>query len=133
MVRFGGREWLVDPGRGGERGRSWCSSDEAFRGALVGGVEDALAACRERRGVAVMDARRGHQRDPGVVVVVVVPGEECAAEDAGVVERCEARRERRAVLQGLEVRFRERVVGRGVGSAVGLLDAEVGEQERNWF
>ena len=54
------------------------------------------------------------QADPGVPVLVVVVGEEDAAELAGFTEGGEAAGERRAVLEGLEVRFGVRVVVRDV-------------------
>ena len=50
------------------------------------------------------------QRDPGMPVLVVVIGEEHAAECAGVLQRPERAGERRAVLQGLELRLAVRVV-----------------------
>ncbi len=55
-----------------------------------------------------------------MVVLVVVPGEERAADLAGVLERAEAVGEVGAVLEGLELRLRERVVVGDVGPRVGL-------------
>ena len=82
-------------------------------------------------GLPVVDGGGGHQADPGVAVLVVVPAEEAAAELARLLDRLEALGELGAVLERLEVRFGVGVVGRGVRSAVGLGDAEVGEQERD--
>ena len=59
----------------------------------------------------------------------VVPGEEGPAERAGVLERAEAVGELGPVLEGLELGLGEGVVVGDVRPAVGLGDAEVGEQQ----
>ena len=64
-----------------------------------------------------------------MMMVVVVPIEECPAERPRVVDRVEPVGEAGPVLERLELRLRVGVVGRGVGPAVRLQDAEVGEQE----
>jgi hypothetical protein len=55
---------------------------------------------------------RGHEADPGMVMVVVVPIEEAAAEGFGVFDAAKAFGEAGLILQGLEVAFGERVVPR---------------------
>ena len=65
------------------------------------------------------------------MVLGVVPGEEDVAVGAGVLDRAEARREVRPVLQRLELRLGERVVVGDVRPAVGLGDAQVGQQQRH--
>src|SRR5271157_2849767 len=60
--------------------------------------------------LAIMHLVGGHQTDPGMVMVLVVPVEELAAEASGVLDTAEASWEARLILQGLEVAFRERVV-----------------------
>ena len=55
-----------------------------------------------------------------MVVDVVVPVEEVPAERLGVLDRTESFREVRAVLQGFELGFRERVVVGHIGPRVGL-------------
>ena len=60
-------------------------------------------------GVAVVDGGGGHQRDPGVAVLVVVPVHERAAVPACVLDRVEPGGERGPVLQRLEVRLGVRV------------------------
>ncbi len=85
----------------------------------------------DRFGAAVMDGVGGHEADAGVAVLVVVPGEELAAERSGVLDRVEAGGEAGPVLQRLELRLGVGVVGRGVRAVVGLEHAEVGEQERD--
>jgi hypothetical protein len=73
---------------------------------VVGGCQDAAALRLDGRGVAVVDAGGGVQAEPSVPVVVVVPGEEFLAVRPGGLDRGEPGRERRPVLQGLELRFR---------------------------
>ena len=88
--------------------------DEPFGVACVRGVEHAGAGGVQLLGVAVVDGGWGHQPDPGVAVVVVVPVEELAAVRAGVLDVVEPRGELGPVLQGLEVRLRVGVVAGGV-------------------
>ena len=80
--------------------------------------------------LAVMHLVRGHQADPGMVMVLVVPIEEAAAEASGVLDAAEALGEARLILQGFEVAFGERVVVGGVRPVVRTGDAEIGEQQR---
>src|SRR3546814_11570458 len=89
---------------------------------------DDLAGGSYLVGAAVVNVGGGVEPDAGVAVVVVVVLEERVAERPGVVEAGEALRERRRVLQRLELGFAEGVVVAHVGSAVGLLAAEVGEE-----
>jgi hypothetical protein len=53
-----------------------------------------------------MGGRRGHQADPGVAVLAVVPAEELAAERARLLDRVEAGGEAGLVLERLELRLR---------------------------
>ena len=71
----------------------------------VGGVEGDGPLGADLAGGAVVDRRRGVQPDAGVAVDVVVVIEERGAERAGVFDRAEPAGERRAVLEGLEVRL----------------------------
>ena len=64
-------------------------------------------------GSAVVDVGGGMQAQPGVVMFVVVPGEERAAEQACGLDRVEPVGEVGPVLQGLEL-------GLAVGVVVGL-------------
>jgi hypothetical protein len=66
--------------------------------------------------LTVMDLVWGHKADAGVVVVLVVPAEETAAETSGVLDAAEALRELRLVFEGFEVAFGERVVVGGMRS-----------------
>src|SRR5947209_6788630 len=65
-----------------------------------------------------------HHQDPMRTMLVVVVREELLAEGPGVLDAAEAGRERRAVLEGLEVCLAVGVVVRHVGPAVGAPDAE---------
>jgi len=47
----------------------------------------------------------GHQADPGVAMMFVVPGEELAAERAGVLDGVKPGGKPGPVLQRLELRF----------------------------
>src|SRR5215467_7321678 len=64
-----------------------------------------------------------------MMMLGVVPEEERVAVHPGILNRAETRRECRAILERLELRFREWVVVRDMRPGVGLRHAEVGEQE----
>jgi hypothetical protein len=93
-----------------------------------GTIEGLLSGGMDLVGLSIVDLIRGHEADADVVVVLIVPGEEVAAELPGVFDAAEALWEPGLILQGLEVAFRERIVVGGVGSAVRLGDAEIGEE-----
>ena len=66
--------------------------------------------------------------EPAVMVVEVVPVEESPTEGPGVLDTPEPVWERRAIFHRPELALRERIISRGVGSAVALGDAEIGHQ-----
>ena len=68
---------------------------------------------------------RGSSTDTGVMMVLVVPCEEPAAEGAGLVDGFKPLGEFRPVFQRLEVGFRERVVVWGIRSAMGFEHPEI--------
>ena len=82
-------------------------------------------------GAAVVDVGGGEQAEAPVVMLGVVPGEEALAERPRAPDRAEALGELGPILQGLELRFGERVVVGDVRPAVRLGDAQVGEQQRH--
>ena len=84
-------------------------------------------------GGAVVHAGWGVQPDAGVAVHVVVVIEERFAEHACVVDGSEAGRERRAVLQRLELGLGIRVVIRDRRPRVRACDAEIDEELGNRF
>ena len=63
------------------------------------------------------------------MMVLIIPGEEAAAEGAGRVDGLEPFGEFRLIFQCLEVGFREWVVIRGVWPAVGFDHAEIGQHQ----
>ena len=79
------------------------AAGEAPRVRGAGGVQHGLALVLDRGRGADMHRVRGVQPYPGMPVLVVVIGEEHAAERAGVLQRPERAGERRAVLQRLVV------------------------------
>ena len=106
------RDRRIDPGGGGFAGRGGRLVDEALRVVAERLIECGLTCGMDGIGLAVMHLVRGHQADAGMVVVLVVPIEEVAAEGSGVLDAAEALRELRLVFQRLEVAFGERVVPR---------------------
>ena len=93
----GGR---IDPCGGRFRGRCWRFCDEALGVFTERVIEGGLACGVNGIGLAVMHLVRGHQADPGVVVVLIVPVEERTAEAAGVLDAAEALGELRLVFKG---------------------------------
>src|SRR6202051_2865569 len=71
-----------------------------------------------------------HQADASMVMLLIVPVEEAAAERLGILDAAEALWELGLVFHGFEVAFRERIVVGRMRPAVGFGDAEIGEQER---
>ena len=81
-------------------------------------------------GLTVMHLIGRHQADAGMVMLLIVPIEEAAAERLGILDAAEAPWKLRLVFHGFEVAFRERIVVGGVRPAVRFGDAEIGEQKR---
>jgi hypothetical protein len=96
----------------------------------IGGVEPALARGQDLVHEAAVDGARREHRDATVMVLVVVPAGEQAKERPPILDRGEAAREERAVLQRLELRLREGIVVRGARPVVRLDDAQVVEAFR---
>jgi hypothetical protein len=78
-------------------------------------------------GLAEMHLVWSHEADTGVVMVLVVPVEETAAEAFGVLNAAEPLGEPRLVFQGLEVALGERVVIGCMRAVVRAGNTEVGE------
>ena len=83
--------------------------------------------------LAVVHLVRGHEADPGMVMVPIVPVEELAAETPGILDAAEAFGEARLIFQGLEVAFGERIVVGRMWPVMRPGDAEIGQQERRAF
>ena len=73
-------------------------ADEALRVFPKGVVKGVLARIMDGIGLTVMHLVWGHEADAGVVVVLVVPGEEAAAEGLCVLDAAEALGEFRAIF-----------------------------------
>ena len=85
-------------------------SDEAFRVSVEGAIESVLARRVDSVGLTVMDLIGCHQADAGMVMLLIVPIEEAAAERLGILDAAEALWELGLVFHGFEVAFRERIV-----------------------
>ena len=107
--------------------------NEAFRVFSERPIERELTGGVDGLDLAVMDLVRGHQPDPGVVVVLIVPIEECAAEASGVLDAAEPFRETLLIFQRFEVAFGEWIVVRRVRPIMRAGDAQIRQQERSGF
>ena len=85
-------------------------SDEAFGVFAEGAIERDLTGGVDLFGLTVVDLVGRHQADAGMVMVLIVPIEEAAAERFGVLDATEALRKLGLVFHGFEVAFRERIV-----------------------
>ena len=76
---------------------------------------------------------RRHQTDPGMVVILVVPIEESAAEVPGVLNAREPLRKPWLVFQVFEMALGERVVVGRMRPVVRTGDSKIGQQKRGCF
>jgi len=81
--------WRVDPGGGWFEWRFWRLSDEAFWVRLKGHVESFLAGCVDLVGLTVVDLVWRHQADASMVVILIIPIEEAAAEGLRIFDAAE--------------------------------------------
>ena len=122
--------WLIDPSCGWFCRWCWWPVDES-RGVFVERtIECELTGGIDGVGLAIMHLIWGHQADPDVMMILVVPVEEASAEASGVLDAAEALGEPWLILQGLEVAFGEWVVVRCVWPIVRAGHAEISEQQR---
>ena len=102
----------------------------------MGGVRGQARAVPDRedcRGAGVVDGGRRQLGEPAVVVRIVVPREQIAADGARVCERAEPVRKPRPVLQGPELRFRERIVVAHAGPRMTGVATQIREEQRDEF
>ena len=85
-------------------------ADEPLRCAEKRSVERGLAGGVDCIGLPEVELVGGHQADACVMMVARLPGEEAAAERAGLNDGLEPFGEFRLIFQRLEVGLRERVV-----------------------
>ena len=76
----------------------WWLVDEALWVVAAGLIEGLLARGVDGLDLAVMHLVRGHEADPGVMMILVVPVEELAAEGLGILDAAKAPRKARLVL-----------------------------------
>ena len=108
--------------------RTGSPKDEAFWMKPIGGIQNALTVFMDFRCEAIVDHGGSHHGDPRVAMVIVVPGEESLTKGAAVLDAAEAVWKRRPVFHRSKLTFREWIVVGCVGAAVGLGDAEIGQQ-----
>jgi hypothetical protein len=127
------RLWRIDPCGGwfGRRGGRFF--DEALRVFSERMIEGELAGGVNGIDLAMVHLIRGHQTDPGMVMVLVVPIEEAATETSCVLDAAEAFRKAWLILQGLEVAFGERVIVGRVRTVMRTGYTEIGEQKSRGF
>ena len=80
-------------------------------------------------GAPVVKHVGGQQGDAAVMVLVVIPAKERLTERPRILEGPDTIRELGAVLEGLELTFRVRIVVGDMGATVGLGDPKVGQEE----
>jgi len=80
-------------------------------------------------GLTEVDLVGCYQANACVMVVLIIPSEEAAAERAGFVDGFEPFGKLWLIFQCLEVGFREWVVIRGVWTAVGFDHAEISQHQ----
>ena len=110
----------VDPDSGRDLWRLWRLADEPLGCTEECGVKRGLAGGMDCVGLPEVDLIRCHEADACVVMVFIIPGEEAAAERAGLNDGLEPFGEFRLIFQRLEVGLRERVVIRGMRPAQGI-------------
>ena len=71
----------------------------------IGGVKDRLAFLNNERSLAMVKHGRGEQADPRMMMLLVVPVEECHGEGAGICNGSKTIRKARTILQGFELAF----------------------------
>ena len=96
-------------------------------------IEDCLAGFLDVVGLTIMDLVGRHQADSEMMMVIIVPFEECPAEGLGVPDAAEALWKLRLVFQGLKMAFGEGIVVGRIGSAMKLGDTEIGEQKYGYL
>jgi hypothetical protein len=96
----------------------------------VGGEERLLSLLCDRGDVAKEDIVRREEREPRMVMVLVVPGEEILAPPPCVREIAEATRIVGLILCRAKARFRERIVIRDARSRVAAFNAELAQELR---
>ena len=107
---FFGWLWWVDPDGGRDLRRFWWFVYEAFGRGEECRVECCLSRGVDFFGLPKMDLVGRHQANPGVMMVLIIPCEEPAAECANLFDGFKVFGELWLIFQCFEVGFGERVV-----------------------
>ena len=95
----------------------------------VSSIEHELPFLKDIVGLAVVDHGWSEQADPGMPMLIVIPGEKELRMAAAILDRAKAIREIGPVLHGAKLTFRKRIIIGNVRAAVGLGDAEIRQQK----
>lgn len=85
-------------------------------------MQDHAPCLQDLISLAVVEHMRGKETDPGMVMLLVVPGKEGLTEGTGLFDAAESLWEVRPILEGFKLRLRKRVVVAGMRPAVGFGD-----------
>ena len=99
--------------------------NEAFGMSRPGRVHDLLPLGEDLWCSAIVNVVWGQHADAAVSMLGVVPRKERPTVTRGMLDACEAPRKAGLVFQGLELRFRERIVVADLRSAEGSRDAHI--------
>jgi hypothetical protein len=95
-------------------------ANKAFGMSAVSSIENGAPLFNRLRRQTIMNHSGGEKTQPGMAVLVVVPGEELLGERPGVLQTPKAFREAGPVFQSPEVTFRIRVVIGDIGGGCGF-------------
>jgi len=91
----------------------------------VGGVKDIFTLCDGYGREAMVNHGGGEQAEPGMTMLLVVPGEEVLTKSTSILDGPKAFGEARPVFQGFEVALRIGVVVGDMGAAMGFGNPEI--------
>ena len=95
--------WRVDPDSGLDFWWFWALAGEPFRRAWERSIKGDLAGGMDGVGLPEVDLIGCHQPDACVMMVLIIPGEETAAESACILDGLIPLGEFRLIFQGLEM------------------------------
>ena len=78
---------------------------------------------------SVVDGLRRVQSDAGVMMLCVIPGKEDLTETSAILDAAESVGEVRHILERLELRLGKWIIITRIRSAVGLSDAQIGQEQ----
>ena len=119
--------WGVDPHGRRRHFLGWQAENESFWMGGVSGFQCSSSTGDNVGVVSVVDRCWSEHAEAGVVMVVVVPGEELCTVGQGFVVGCKSIGEIGLVFEGLELAFRKRIVVGDAWSTVRFDDAQRGQ------